>query len=130
MMVWPAMISVPVRAGVGLASAVKVTVPVPLAALIAVMWIHGALLAAVHAQPCCVVTVTLKVPPVGYPAMVDPIDRPNVHAGIVLVVGSDVVAGVGAAGGVTLKVSGLAPPQVSIWSPGVQFNAAVVSGPE
>ena len=52
------------------------------------------------------------------------------HAAIVLVVGSDVVAGVGAAGGVTVKVSGLAPPQVSIWSPGVQFNAADDSGPE
>jgi hypothetical protein len=62
--------------------------------------------------------------------MVDPIDSPYAHAGIMLVVGNDVVTGVVAAGGVTVKVSGLAPPQVSIWSPGVQFNAADVSGPE
>ena len=59
------MTKVPVRAGVGLASAVNVTVPVPTPELPAVMLIHGTLLDAVHAQPACVVTVALKVPPVG-----------------------------------------------------------------
>jgi hypothetical protein len=37
-----------------------------------------------------------------------------VHPGIVLGVGTDVVGGVGVAGGATVNVSGLAPPHVSI----------------
>jgi hypothetical protein len=64
-MIWPAIVNVPIRAGESFASAVNVTVPVPLPALPVVTWIHGALLIAVQVQPAAVVTVALKVPPVG-----------------------------------------------------------------
>ena len=114
MIVWPAIVNVPVRAGAGLASAVNATVPVPLPVFPAVTWSHDALLTAVQVQPAGDVTVALKVPPVGYPTMVVPIDSVYVHAGIVLVVGTDVVGGVGTAGGATVNVNGLAPPHVSI----------------
>ena len=64
-MIWPAIVNVPVRAGEAFASAVNVTVPVPLPAVPAVTWIHGALLTAAQGQPAAVVTVALNVPPVG-----------------------------------------------------------------
>ena len=45
--------------------------------------------------------------------------------GTVVVATIEVVAGLpgGAAGGLTCAVSGDAPPQDSIWAPGVQFSA-------
>jgi hypothetical protein len=54
----PAIVSVPVRSGPVFAATVKLTVPepVPLAPLVTV--IQFTLLAAVHAHPDCVVTVT------------------------------------------------------------------------
>ena len=36
---------------------------------------------AVQLQPFCVVTVTVKDPPLGYPSIVDPIDSAYVHWG-------------------------------------------------
>lgn len=61
--VWLPIVSVPVRGlVVGLAVTVYVTVPLPLPLVPALIVIHPALLAAVHAQPLTAVTVTLAVP--------------------------------------------------------------------
>src|ERR1043165_6457828 len=60
----PAIVSVPVRAPPVFAATVNVTVPVPVRVAPLVIVIQLTLLAAVHAQPDCVVTVTgPPVPP-------------------------------------------------------------------
>jgi hypothetical protein len=62
--VWPAIVSVPVRAAPPFAAMVKFTVPVPLPEAGALTVSHWALLVAVHAQPAVVVTVTgVPAPP-------------------------------------------------------------------
>src|ERR1700752_3609880 len=62
--VWPATVSDAVRAPPALLATVKLTVPVPRPRAPAVMVSHDALLAAVHAHPGLVVTVTgVPAPP-------------------------------------------------------------------
>lgn len=62
-MVLPATVSVPERAGPLVADTFAVTVPLPLPLPPLVIVIHDAWLAAVHAQPASAVTVTVPVPP-------------------------------------------------------------------
>ena len=63
---WFAMVTVPVRVDpVVFLSTVKVTVPLPVPELPEVMWIHGALLPAVHGHVLDVVTATVNEPPFG-----------------------------------------------------------------
>jgi hypothetical protein len=61
--VCPPMVREPVRAGPLAAATAKLTVPPPLPLAAPVMVIHGTLLAAVHAHPLAVFTVTVRVPP-------------------------------------------------------------------
>jgi len=62
--VWPAMVSVPERAGPVLASIEKVTVPLSIPELPELTAMKASLLLAVHAQPVAgVVTATVPVPP-------------------------------------------------------------------
>jgi hypothetical protein len=125
------MITVPVLGGPELASAVNVTEPVPLPPAPEGTWIQGVVLLAVQAHPDVVVTVTGNEPPLAYPSISDPIDSEYAHPpGMDVVVGIDVVAGVGAAGTLAANVSGLVPPQFSISLPGFQARLAAVIGPE
>jgi hypothetical protein len=61
--VWPAMVSVPVRALPVLAATVNATEPFPVPTAPAVTATHGTLLVAVQSQPAAVVTATLPLPP-------------------------------------------------------------------
>jgi hypothetical protein len=61
--VWPAIVSVPVRAPELLVATANVTVPLPVPLAPPVMTIHVALLDADHAQPAVVVTLTEPTPP-------------------------------------------------------------------
>jgi hypothetical protein len=63
--VWPAMVTVPVRAAPLLAAMFMPTEPFPVPAAPAVTVIHGTPLAAVHAHAAVVVTVTVAVCAVG-----------------------------------------------------------------
>ena len=61
--VWPAMVSVPVRAGPVFAATVKFTVPLPVPDVTPSVS-HAALLTAVHVHPAVVVTATgVPAPP-------------------------------------------------------------------
>lgn len=57
--VWPAIVSVPIRAGPVFAATLKVTLPLPVPVAPDVMVIQDALLAAVQPQPAPAVTATL-----------------------------------------------------------------------
>lgn len=60
----PSMVDAAIRGDVAaLAATEKTTVPLPVPAPPEVMDIQGAALAAVHAHPLCVVTLTFPVPP-------------------------------------------------------------------
>jgi hypothetical protein len=61
--VWPAIVSVPLRASAVFAATVNVTVPFPLPDAPPVIEIHDAFDAAVHAQPLPAVTATDPLPP-------------------------------------------------------------------
>jgi hypothetical protein len=61
--VWPATVSVPVRAGPLLAAIETVTLPFPVPLLPAVMVMNDALLVAVHVDVQLVVTLITPVPP-------------------------------------------------------------------
>jgi hypothetical protein len=61
--VWPAIVSVPVRASPLFAAIVNATVPLPLPDAPLVIEIHEAFDAAVHAQPLPAVTATEPLPP-------------------------------------------------------------------
>ena len=63
MKVWPAIVSVPLRAAPVLAAALNCTDPLPLPLAPDVMVSHVALLAAVHPHPLLVVTLTGPLPP-------------------------------------------------------------------
>ena len=105
---------------------------------------------AVQAHPLCVVIVTVPLPPLpGNVALsggtktyvqllMDVLVVDVLAEGTLVVVmtievvvcGTDVVAGLVAAGRLIPAVSGLVPPQFSMLAPGVQFTASRVRGPE
>jgi len=62
--VWPAIVSVPLRAAALFDATLNATDPLPLPDAALVTVIHGALAVAVHAQPVPAVTATLPLPPV------------------------------------------------------------------
>ena len=63
MNVWPATVSVPLRAAPLFAAAVNATVPLPLPEAPFVSMIQASFAVAVHAQPAPAVTPTLPLPP-------------------------------------------------------------------
>jgi hypothetical protein len=63
--VWPAMVIVPVRTAAVFAATVKLTDPLPIPAVPAVIVIHDALLTAVHAHvPPAETVIAVPAPPV------------------------------------------------------------------
>jgi hypothetical protein len=62
-MVWPAIVSVPVRSVPGFAATAKWTLPLPVPLAPDVIVIQGSLLVAVHVHPALVETVTGEAPP-------------------------------------------------------------------